>query len=342
MNKLFLVLALVLVSPANAAAQAPFYQDKTLRIIAGYGAGSVDDAWTRMIARFLGKYIPGNPNIIVQNMPGAGAMIAANYVYKVAKPDGLTLGGLRAGLYFDQLVGRKEVQFDWPRFTWLGTPTQVEQIIYIRANTPYKTTHDVRNAAVPPKCGATGTASTGYYTGNLLEETLGAKFNTLTGYKDGPEVDLAVEREEIQCRGISLETLFGREPLIGWFKNGFVRVLVQTGKKRDPRLSDVPTIWELMNEHKTPEAGKRLATIILAVGAFGRPYVSSPGLPPERAALLQAAFKKTLTDPDFQAQARERKLDIEPVAGEELAALAREVMAQPADAVERMKRLLEK
>jgi tripartite-type tricarboxylate transporter receptor subunit TctC len=342
MNKLFLVLALVLVSPVNAAAQAPFYQDKTLRIIAGYGAGSVDDAWTRMIARFLGKYIPGNPNIIVQNMPGAGAMIAANYVYKVAKPDGLTLGGLRAGLYFDQLVGRKEVQFDWPRFTWLGTPTQVEQIIYIRANTPYKTTHDVRNAAVPPKCGATGTASTGYYTGNLLEETLGAKFNTLTGYKDGPEVDLAVEREEIQCRGISLETLFGREPLIGWFKNGFVRVLVQTGKKRDPRLSDVPTIWELMNEHKTPEAGKRLATIILAVGAFGRPYVSSPGLPPERAALLQAAFKKTLTDPDFQAQARERKLDIEPVAGEELAALAREVMAQPADAVERMKRLLEK
>jgi tripartite-type tricarboxylate transporter receptor subunit TctC len=342
MNKLFLVLALVLVSPVNAAAQAPFYQDKTLRIIAGYGAGSVDDAWTRMIARFLGKYIPGNPNIIVQNMPGAGAMIAANYVYKVAKPDGLTLGGLRAGLYFDQLVGRKEVQFDWPRFTWLGTPTQVEQIIYIRANTPYKTTHDVRNAAVPPKCGATGTASTGYYTGNLLEETLGAKFNTLTGYKDGPEVDLAVEREEIQCRGISLETLFGREPLIGCFKNGFVRVLVQTGKKRDPRLSDVPTIWELMNEHKTPEAGKRLATIILAVGAFGRPYVSSPGLPPERAALLQAAFKKTLTDPDFQAQARERKLDIEPVAGEELAALAREVMAQPADAVERMKRLLEK
>jgi putative tricarboxylic transport membrane protein len=269
-------------------------------------------------------------------------MIAANYVYKVAKPDGLTLGGIRAGLYFDQLVGRKEVQFDWPKFTWLGTPTQVEQIIYIRANTPYKTIQDVRKAAVPPKCGATGTSSTGYYTGNLLEETLGAKFNTLTGYKDGPEVDLAVEREEIHCRGISLETLFGREPLIGWFKNGFVRVLVQTGKKRDPRLPDVPTIWELMDEYKTPDAGKRLAMIILAVGAFGRPYVSSPGLPPERAKMLQSAFKKTLTDPDFQAQTRERKLDIDPVGGEELAALAREVIAQPADVVERMKRLLEK
>jgi tripartite-type tricarboxylate transporter receptor subunit TctC len=342
MNKSFLVLALVLVGSVNALAQAPFYQDKTLRIVAGYGAGSVDDAWTRMIAQYLVKYIPGNPNIVVQNMPGAGAMIAANYVYKVAKPDGLTLGGIRAGLYFDQLVGRKQVQFDWPKFTWLGTPTQVEQIIYIRADTPYKTLDDVRKAAVPPKCGATGTASTGYYVGNLLEETLGAKFNTLTGYKDGPEVDLAVERGEIQCRGISLETLFGREPLIGWSKNGFVRVLIQTGKKRDPKLPDVPTIWELMNEHKTTEAGKRLATVILAVGAFGRPYVSSPGLPPDRAKLLQDAFKKTLNDPDFQAQARERKLDINPVAGEELETLARDVIAQPPDVVERVKRLLDK
>jgi tripartite-type tricarboxylate transporter receptor subunit TctC len=342
MNKLFLVVALVFVSPAKALAQAPFYQDKTLRIVAGYGAGSVDDAWTRTISRYLGKYIPGNPNIIVQNMPGAGAMIAANYVYKVAKPDGLTLGGIRAGLYFDQLVGRKEVQFDWTKFTWLGTPTQVEQIIYIRADTPYRTIDDVRKAAVPPKCGATGTASTGYYVGNLLEETLGAKFNTLTGYKDGPEVDLAVERGEIQCRGISLETLFGREPLLGWSKNGFVRVLVQTGKKRDPKLPDVPTIWELMNEHKTADAGKRLATIILSVGAFGRPYVSSPGLPPERAKILQSAFRKTLTDPDFQAQAKERRLEIDPVGGEELGTLAREVMAQPAEVVESMKRLLEK
>ena len=155
-------------------------------------------------------------------------------------------------------------------------------------------------------------------------------------------MDLAVEREEIHCRGISLETLFGREPLITWSKNGFVRVLVQTGKKRESRLADVPTIWELMNEYKTPDTGKRLAMIVLAVGAFGRPYVSSPGLPPDRAKIFQGAFKKTLTDPDFQAQAKERKLDIDPVAGDELETLAREVIAQPPDVVERMKRLLDK
>ena len=342
MNRFLLVLALVLVSSFETLAQAPFYQEKTIRIVAGYGAGSVDDAWTRLIARYLIKYIPGNPNIIVQNMPGAGAMIAANYVYKVAKPDGLTLGGIRGGLYFDQLVKRQQVQFDWTKFTWLGSPTQVEQLIYIRADSPYKTIDDVRKAAVPPKCGATGTSSTGYYLGNLLEETLGAKFNTLTGYKDGPEVELAVERGEVLCRGISVETLYGREPLLSWSKNGYVRILMQTGKKRDPRLPDVPTIWELMNEHKTPDSGKRLATIILAVAAFGRPYVSSPGLPPDRAKILQDAFKKTLNDPDFQASAKDRRLDILPVHGEELAELAREVMAQPADVVERMKRLLEK
>ncbi|MGZ8427543.1 MAG: Bug family tripartite tricarboxylate transporter substrate binding protein [Candidatus Binatia bacterium] len=342
MKRILFVLVLVFVASVNASAQAPFYQDKTVRIVAGYGAGSVDDAWTRLIARYLAKHIPGNPNMIVQNMPGAGAMIAANYVYKIAKPDGLTLGGIRGGLYFDQLVGRQQVQFDWPKFTWLGSPTQVEQLIYMRASTPYKTIADVRKAAVPPKCGATGTSSTGYYTGNLLEETLGAKFQTLTGYKDGPDIELAVEREEVQCRGISIETLFGREPVIGWHKSGFVRVLIQTGRKRDPRLADVPTIWELMSEHKTPEAGVRLATIILAVGAFGRPYVSSPGLPPERAKIIQSAFKKTITDPDFQAQAKERRLEIDPVGGEELATLAREVIAQPKEVVERMKRLLEK
>lgn len=342
MSRIAVMIALILGAPLATAAQAPFYHDKTIKIVAGYGAGSVDDAWARLIARYLAKYIPGNPNVIVQNMPGAGAMIAANYVYKVAKPDGLTLGGIRAGLYFDQLVKRQQVQFDWPKFTWMGTPTQVEQMIYIRADSPYKSIDDVRKATVPPKCGATGTSSTGYYTASLLEETLGAKFTTLTGYKDGPEVELAVERGEVLCRGISVETLFGREPLISWFKNGYVRILMQTGKKRDPRLTDVPTIWELMKEYKTPDAGQRLATIILAVGGFGRPYVSSPGLPAERAKMLQAAFQKTLNDRDFQAEAKDRRLEVSPIPGEELEQLAREVMAQPPEVVERMKQLLEK
>ena len=127
MKRFVLRLALSFLLSSNAYAQAPFYQGKTIKIVAGYGAGSVDDIWARLIAQYMPKYIPGNPNIIVQNMSGASSLVAANYLYKIAKPDGLTFGGVRSSLYFDQLVGRKEVQFDWSKFTWLGSPTQSDQ-----------------------------------------------------------------------------------------------------------------------------------------------------------------------------------------------------------------------
>ena len=340
MKSTVLALSLVLFYSTHLHAQAHFYEGKTVKIIAGFGAGSVDDAWSRMLARYMGKHIAGTPSFIVQNMPGAGAMIAANYVYSIAKPDGLTLAGIRAGLYFDQLVRRKQVQFDWRKFTWLGSPSQPHQMIYMRANSPYKTIYDVRKAGEPPKCGASGTASTGHHLTALVEQAIGAKFISITGYKDGPEVDLAVEREEIHCRGISLETGFAREPLIGWIKSGYVRVLIQTGKKRDPRLPDTPTIYELMDEFKTPESARRLATIMLAVAQFGRPYVSSPGLPPERAKMLQNAFAKATHDPEFVAEAKRRQLELNPIYGDELSALAQEVIAQPADVIERMKQIM--
>lgn len=340
MKSTVLAVSLVLFCATHIHAQAPFYEGKTAKIIAGFGAGSVDDVWSRMLARYMGKHIAGTPNFIVQNMPGAGAMIAANYTYGVAKPDGLTLAGIRAGLYFDQLVRRKQVQFDWRKFTWLGSPSQPHQMIYIRANSPYKTIYNVRKAAEPPKCGASGTASTGHHLTTLVEQAIGAKFISITGYKDGPEVDLAVEREEIHCRGISLETGFAREPLIGWIKSGYVRVLIQTGKKRDPRLPETPTIYELMDEFKSPESARRLATILLAVAQFGRPYVSSPGLPPERAKMLQNAFAKATNDPEFVAEAKRRQLELNPIYGDDLSALAQQVIAQPADVIERMKQIM--
>ena len=127
---------------------------------------------------------------------------------------------------------------------------------------------------------------------------------------------------------------------MGWIKNGFVRVLVQTGKKRDARLADVPTIYKLMDEFKTPESGRRLATILLAVAQFGRPYVSSPGLPPERAKMLQSAFAKATSDPEFVAEAKRRQLKLNPIHGDELNTLAQEVIAQPADVIERMKQIM--
>jgi tripartite-type tricarboxylate transporter receptor subunit TctC len=155
---------------SDLAAQTPYYQGKTIRLIVGYPAGSAHDIWARLIAPQLTKHVPGNPATIVQIMPGAGSMTAANYVYNIAKPDGLTIGVVNAALYFEQVQKRPEVQFDWSKFTWVGSSTPTTSLLYMWANTPYKTIHDVRSAAVPPKCGVTGTGNTGYYLPKLLEQ----------------------------------------------------------------------------------------------------------------------------------------------------------------------------
>ena len=326
----------------NLKAQTPFYQGKTIKIVVGGGAGGASDLYARIIARYMPKYIPGNPNIIVQNMPGAATMIAANYTYEVAKPDGLTIASIFPALYFDQLIGRSEVKFDWSQFTWIGNINSENQLFYVRADTPYKTVDDIRKASEHPKCGATGTTSASYYLPKLLEEVIGLKLNLVTGYRSASEIDLAVERGEVQCRANTINTFFAREPFHTWRKTGFVRVLIQTGKKRDARLSDVPTIYELMDRYETPEASRRLALVILAAGDVARPYVGPPGMRPDHVKMLREAFMKTMNDAEFLSDVREKKLELDPSSGEKLEALAKEVIAQPPQVIERMRRLLEK
>jgi tripartite-type tricarboxylate transporter receptor subunit TctC len=319
-----------------------FYKGKTIRIVVGFLAGDVYDLWARLYAQHMPKHIPGKPEIIVQNMTGAGSMIAANHVYSVGKPDGLTLGSTLPALYFDQLVGRKEVQFDWAKFVWIGSPVQNEHQMYMRSDAPYKTIEDIRTAAVPPKCGTTGTGSTGYYIPKLMEEALGTEFNLVTGYQGGQDIDLAVERGELHCRAFTIEAFFAREPFLTWRKKGFVRNVIQTGRSRDAKLPDVPTIYELMDQYKTPEATRRLAEVILAAGALGRPLIGTPGIPPERVRILREAFNKTLKDPEFLADIEKRKYELQPVKGEELEAMAKNVIAQSSDVIERMRKLLGK
>ncbi len=340
-----LVLAVYLLIPlflSPAFAQTPFYQGKTIRIIVGNSAGEAYDMYARTMALFMPKHIPGKPNIIIQNMPGAGSMIAANYVYRIAKPDGLTIGAIFPALYFDQLIGRKEVQFEWAKYAWIGTPVISEHHMYMRADSPYKTLDDVRNAKEPPKCGASGTSSTGYYMPKLLEEIFGTKFNIVTGYIGGSDIDLAVERGELICRSFTITAYFAREPFFTWRKKGFVRVLFQTSKKRDPRLPDVPTVYEFMDKYKTPESSKRLAAVVLAAGSVGRPIVGPPGMPPDKVKIFREAFTKTMHDPEYKAEAEKRRLELHPISGEELEALAKDVIDQPPDIVQKIKKLLEK
>jgi tripartite-type tricarboxylate transporter receptor subunit TctC len=331
---------LVLFWNYDLLAQTPYYQGKTIRLVAGTPAGSVYDSYARLMAQFLPRYIPGTPNIIVQNMPGVASMVAANYIYSIAKPDGLTIGAIQPALYFDQLVGRKEVQFDWQKFSWIGNTTVSHHLLYIRADAPYKNIEEIRQSSVAPKCGSEGTASSAYYIPKLLEETLGAKFNVVTGYNAGTEVDLAVERGEVQCRAFTIAAFFAREPFHTWRKNGFVRVLIQTGKKRDANLPDVPSLHEFMDRYKTTDSSRRLADVILAANEIGRPIIGTPGIPTERLKILRDAFSKAVNDRELLEEAQKKRLELDPVSGEELQTLASEIMAQPPEVIERMKKLL--
>jgi tripartite-type tricarboxylate transporter receptor subunit TctC len=342
MKTIFLALLAWLLWSSNLCAQAAFYQGKTITLVAGTTAGSQYDAHARLIAQHWGKHIPGNPAFVVQNMPGAGSLIAANHLYNVARPDGLTITSIIPAIYFNQLAGRKEVRFDYAKFNWIGSVDRSDNLLYMRSDTPFKTIHDVHRSTQPPKCTATGTGTVGHYMPTLLNETIGTKFEIILGYPGGPEMDLAVEKNEAQCRAFTHAAWFSGEPYRSWRTRGFAHVLIQSGKKRDERLTQVPTLNELMDEFKTEEMGRRLANVVLASGELGRPYLLPPGIPVERLKVLREAFMKLMVDPNFLADIKKRGLEVKPSTGEDLEKLAREVMAQPPEVVERVKKLMTK
>jgi tripartite-type tricarboxylate transporter receptor subunit TctC len=338
---LFVFFSLVLGLPQGLQAQANFYQGKTVTIIVGTVPGGLYDRWGRLFGRVMGKHIPGNPNMVVQNMPGGGSMIAANYLYGIAKPDGLTIGMFQTHMYLQQLVQRPEVKFEVRKFNWLGSQEKGTMMLYIRSDAPFKSIEDTFKAKEPPKCGATGLSDQTTLFTRLLEETIGARFTRVLGYQGGSEVDLAMERGEIVCRATRVTVHFSREPFLTWDKKGFDRHLVQAGQKRDARLADVPTIFELMDKYKTSEVGRRFARVLLAGDELGRPMVAPPGVPPERVKILREAYDKALKDPELLNEVSKSRLDMEPITGQEIDTLYKELMDQPPAVVDLVKKLEE-
>ena len=322
------------------SAQESFYKGKSIRLIVGSTPGGFYDRWARFFAKYMPKYIPGNPEITVQNMPAAGSLVAANYVYNVAKPDGLTLGMVQYNIYMDQLVGRKEVQFDVRKFSWIGSPASESVLLYMRNDAPYKSIQDIIKAKESPKCGSSGTVSTDYLLARLLEDAIGAKFNTVVGYPGGSEIDLAVEKNEVVCRAHNISAHFGREPFTSWHKKDFDRHLVQTGRKRDARLPETPTIYELFDEYKSTDASRRVAQVILTGGDLGRPMLMTPGTPPERVKIFREAYAKALQDPELLLETEKAKMDVDLTPGEELEELIKKVMDQPKEVMDRVKKML--
>ena len=331
-----LFLALFCFVPANA--QDNFFAGKTIRIVVGSSPGGGYDYWARLLARHMPKYIHGNPEVVVQNMPGGGSLVATNYVYNVAKPDGLTLGMPNQLVYMGQLVSDKEARFDVQKLNWIGSPDRNPTVLYIRADSPYKTMDDVIKAKTPPKCGGSGRDSASVIL--ALEDLIGARFEVVLGYQGGSQTDLAVERGEVVCRSMGLGAHFSRQPFTLWHSKDFDRHLMQTGRKRDDRSPDTPTLYELLDRYKTAELGRQLATVITAGENFGHPMNAPPGLPADRVKLLREAYANTVKDPALIADIKKQEYDFDPVSGEELQTLAKTVVNQPPQVIERLKKIL--
>jgi tripartite-type tricarboxylate transporter receptor subunit TctC len=340
MKTIFPALLACLLWTSNLAAQSPFYEGKTVRIVVGFSPGGTYDVWARLMAHHMSKYVPGSPAFLVQNMTGGGSMVAANYIYNVAKPDGLTFGLVTPALYIEQLTGRKEVQFDWLKFSYVGSPEKTARIFYIRSDTGYKTIEDIRKAAEPPKCGATGIGTASYYWPKLLADTFGFKLNIVSGYPGAADVNLAIEKAEMHCWGGTVQAYFGSEPGRTWARTGFVRVLTQGGRKRNPRLSDVPTVWEVMDKHRTDELTRGLTKVLLSPDDLGRPLFGPPGVRADRVKVLRAAFVKLMNDPDVLAEARKKGLEPAPFTGDEIEGLVKELV-QPPEVIQRMQTFLQ-
>ena len=321
------------------AADEQFFAGKTIRLVLGFGPGGGYDRAARLISKHMGKHIPGSPEMVVQHMPGAGSLTAANYVYSVAKPDGLTLLMAQNNIYLSQLSEQKEVMFDVSKFQWIGALEKDEMLLFVRANTPFKTIGDVVRSKEPLKCGASGVGSATYVVSKILEETIGAKIEHVVGYSGSPAIALALERAEVGCMGTTVSTIFSGEPYSNWYKTGFVRFLIQAGRKRDARLGETPTIYEVMDEYKTPSVKRRVAETMLLGGEWARALLTTPATPSDRVNTLRAAYQKATQDPELLAEAKKLRIDIEPTPGDKLQDMAKEVTIQPSEAIKQIKSL---
>ena len=290
-----------------------FYSGKTIRIIVGFPAGGGFDAYSRIIGRHLGKFIPGNPAVVVDNVTGAGSLVAANMIYKVAKPDGLTIGNFIGNLVSQQLFGGPGVEFDARRFEWIGVPTR-DHVVCALTKASGITSIDAWMAAkTPVKLGGSAPGTTNDDSAKILKAALGLPIQLVSGYKGTAPIKLAAESGEIDgsCWAWESIKVMWRQGLDA----GQANIVLQAVPKAVPELSKVPVAIELA---KTDEARKLIEVGIHATASITRPYALPPGTPKSRVELLRRAFRETMQDKDFVAEAVKSKLDVDPVTGEEV------------------------
>jgi len=316
-------------------AQEPFFKGKTVRIVVGFSAGGGYDIYSRAIARHMGRHIPGNPAIVVENMAGAASMISANHVYKVAKPDGLTIGHFIGGLFLQQVLGRQGIEFDARKFEFLGVPIKDTYCIGLTKASGITTLESWLAAKTPVKIGGTAPGSATDDIPAVLQAALGLPLQVVSGYKGTAEIRLAADSGEVAGFSTGWESFKST-----WRKSldtGEAFIAVQAVAKPHPELPKVPLA---INYAKTEEAKKLIQVGAHDPGTLARPFVLPPGTPRERVQILRKAFMDTLSDPEFLAEAKKTNLDIAPLSGEEIARTVDNLFKIEAPLVERLKKIL--
>ena len=324
---------LALPQPARAQAVADFYRGRNVTLIVGYSAGGGYDTYSRILARHLGKHIPGNPAIVVQNMPGAGSLKLTNYLYNVAPKDGSTIGIFSRGMAMEPLIGGANVAFDSTKLTWLGSGTNETSVFVTWHTSPVKTWNDLITKDFT--VGGEGSGSDPDVYALLLKNAFGAKLRLITGYPGTAEIAIALERGEVDSRAswswTSLKTL---KP--NWIAEKKVNFPVQLNLTRGADLQDVPLVTEFAKNDRQ----RQMLKLILSRQEMARPYAAPPGIPDDRKAALRKAFDDAWADPELLAEMKARGQEVNPVSGAALDALIAELYATPKDVVEETRKAI--
>jgi tripartite-type tricarboxylate transporter receptor subunit TctC len=333
------ILALAAMLPAAPGAADPvadFYRGRTVEMIIGAAAGGGYDIAGRAVARHLGRHIPGQPNLIVRNMPGATSLIMTNALYNRSPRDGTVMGMPNNTIPLEPrlklLAAAGNVAFDVNRFSWIGTPVQEPQVFWVWHTAPARSFADLKTARII--MGATAASADNYMLSHLMNQTLGTRMEFVTGYQGQSEIHLAVERGEIQGNTTGLTNLVVTKA--DWIRHGRIRMLLQFGGERVAEIRDVPAVVEFA----ASEDDREIWRFFTSKFKMARPLALPPEVPPERVKALQDAFDTTMRDPQFLEEAKQTGLQINPLGGEAIGRLIAQMQATPEALVERLRRLL--
>jgi tripartite-type tricarboxylate transporter receptor subunit TctC len=329
----FALTAGVLIASANSCHADDFFKNKQIKIIVGAEAGGSYDMHARLIARFLPRHIPGEPQIIVQNMQGAASMMAANYAYAVAPQDGTVLVAVLQTLVLSQLIGNNNAKFDARRLQWIGNPAASVNVIVTWHSSAVKTLTDALQQ--PEAIGVPSAAASGGMEIALSNNILGTKFQAVTGYRGGSDIAVAMERGEVAGRaGESWDGWKQTRP--DWVRDKLINVIVQIGPTRAKDLPEVPLLADA-----TDDNAKRKVLKLYSDGvALGRPLAVGPEVPPERVAILREAFRRTTSDPLFLYEARRLGIEVDPIYGEQLQTIVTTIFSASRDTIDKMVAIL--